>query len=147
MRRYNKIKRDLQELYQQPKSKRWDAVATRMRQRAMIEQLFKMTSQLVRRMTEALKGLVDTVNAFLGVASAEPGANPLAAPIHPQIVYPRREMGRKSLEKAINDKLIPPISITVSQEEQDHIDMLRAQSIERHIAAGHISVIRRGSNE
>ena len=133
MRHYNKLKRELREIYQQPRPHRWDAVASRMRQRATLQALLDLLAQVPKKLADALSDMAKAINKMLGTDPSKPGI----ITIHPPIVAPRA-IGRTVLMNEINNKLIPPMGMMVSKEEQDHIDMLRARSYERHVAAGHI---------
>lgn len=71
MRRYNKLKRELREIYQQPRPHRWDAVASHFsRPQVSFAEFVEIMGKAAKGVAEALKKLGESLAKQFGVSTA-----------------------------------------------------------------------------
>lgn len=70
MRHYNKLKRELREIYQQPRPHRWDAIASHFdRPPVSFQEFVKIMSRAAKGVADALKSLGEALAKQFGVST------------------------------------------------------------------------------
>lgn len=104
MRHYNKLKRELREIYQQPRPHRWDAVASRIRTRATLLALLDALAQVPKKLAKALGDLAEAVNKMLGTDPNKPGII---------TIHPARAIGKSAFNNATLPRLAEMHGLTI----------------------------------
>lgn len=104
MRHYNKLKRELREIYQQPRPHRWDAVASRIRTRTTLLAMLDAIAQLPQKMAKALGDLAEAINKMLGTDPDKPGII---------TIHPARAIGKSAFNNATLPRLAEMHGLTI----------------------------------